>query len=253
MGEVVSGEHDSIWLRPQRGTRGPTPEYTRDRIAAAAIALADDRGLVAVTMRAVAVALGTGPASLYRYVATRDELIELMVDAAHSELTDTRTEFDDGSASGTGTAWLDALLGLARESRDTYMRHPWLVDTAGMNIPLGPHAVGYLERAVSALADLDVSARTKLEAIGVLSGLVPLLARAEITQRQAGSSLPQWQRAQAAYLGRVVADGLHPHLAAALVAGAAESVGAEASGEAGGDDGTFDRIVTRVVTGLFEQ
>jgi len=247
MGEAVSGENDSIWLRPTRGTRGPAPEYTRDRIAAAAVALADDRGLAAVTMRAVAVALGTGPASLYRYVATRDELIELMVDAAHSELTDGRPDAEPG------TGWLGSLLALARESRDTYMRHPWLVDTVGMNIPLGPHAVGYLERAVAALADLDVSARTKLEAIGVLSGLVPLLARAEITQRQAGSSLPQWQRAQAAYLGRVVADGRHPHLAAALVAGAAESGGTQVPGEAAGDDGTFDRIVTRVVTGLLEQ
>lgn len=50
----------SIWLRPERAGRGPTPTFDRDRIAAAGIALADADGLPAVTMRAVAVALGAG-------------------------------------------------------------------------------------------------------------------------------------------------------------------------------------------------
>ncbi len=75
----------SIWTRPERAARGPAPEHSRAEIAAAGVALADRRGLAAVTMRSVAAAIGAAPASLYRYVATRDELVELMADQVYGE------------------------------------------------------------------------------------------------------------------------------------------------------------------------
>ncbi|MEV0400428.1 TetR/AcrR family transcriptional regulator [Actinoallomurus sp. NPDC050550] len=225
----------SIWLRPERGARGPAPEYSRIRIAAAGVALADADGLGAVTMRAVADALGTGPASLYRYVATRDELIELMINEVNGEI--------DLAAPGAGH-WLQDLLTLARQGRDIYLRHPWLLDAGGLDDPIGPNAVDYLEHALAALAGVDTDPRTKLEAIGVLNGLVALLARAEIAQGTTGRTLPQWQRDQAAYLSEVVKAGRHPHLAAALAARPPEDDPAES---------LFDRVITRVLTGLLRQ
>ncbi|HEY5843670.1 MAG TPA: TetR/AcrR family transcriptional regulator, partial [Mycobacterium sp.] len=77
---------DSIWTRPDRGTRGPRPEHSRTEIAAAAIVLADSGGLDAATMRAVAGALGTTAGSLYRYLSSREDLLDLMIDAALGEL-----------------------------------------------------------------------------------------------------------------------------------------------------------------------
>src|SRR5690349_18998544 len=79
-------DEESIWTRPDRGTRGPRPEHSRAEIAAAAIALADSGGLAAATMRAVAAELGTAAGSLYRYLSSRDDLLDLMVDAALAEL-----------------------------------------------------------------------------------------------------------------------------------------------------------------------
>ena len=61
----------SIWTRPERAPRGPVPEHSRAKIAAAGILIADADGLGAVTMRSVAAAVGTGPASLYRYVVRK--------------------------------------------------------------------------------------------------------------------------------------------------------------------------------------
>ena len=70
-----------IWERPERATRGPAPSLSRQEIATAAVTLADRRGIEAVSMRSLAVELGVGATSLYRYVVRKDELIELMVDA----------------------------------------------------------------------------------------------------------------------------------------------------------------------------
>ncbi|MFC1419419.1 TetR/AcrR family transcriptional regulator [Streptacidiphilus cavernicola] len=231
------GAAHSIWLRPERAGRGPAPEYGRDRIADAGVALADADGLAAVTMRAVALALGAGPASLYRYVATRDELLELMADRANAGIR---------YSPGTGD-WLADLLELARQSRRVYLAHPWLLDLLSARTPLGPQAVRYLEHALAALSGLDgVAVRTRMEAVGMLGAVVAALARAEAAQRLTGRTLPQWQAAQAEYLGHVVATGEHPHLAAAL-AGAAQE------GRSRGEEppeALFDRVVTRVLTGL---
>jgi AcrR family transcriptional regulator len=223
----------SVWLRPERTGRGPAPEHTRADLARAAVELADGGGLGAVTMRSVAAAVGTGQASLYRYVANRDELVDLMADHVNAELSYERLP------SG---GWLTDLLELAHQSRGVYLRHPWMLDVTRARAPLGPRAVDYLEQALAAMADLDVPYRTKMEAVGVLGGLVALLVRAELDHRAAGQSVPEWQQAQTAYLATVLQAGRHPHLAAALAAATdAEPTPAEE---------LFDRVVTRVLSGL---
>jgi AcrR family transcriptional regulator len=68
----TSDRGQSIWTRPERSARGPAPEHSRAEIASAGVTLADASGLGAVTMRSAAAAIGTAPASLYRYVASRD-------------------------------------------------------------------------------------------------------------------------------------------------------------------------------------
>ncbi|WP_245979943.1 TetR/AcrR family transcriptional regulator [Streptomyces diacarni] len=250
----------SIWLRPVRAGKGPAPTFAREDLAAAGVALADEQGLAAVTMRAVARALASAPASLYRYVTTRDELLELMVDKVHAEM-------DVPSArSGPGADRrrpVTGLLALARESRRLHLAHPWLLDATATRRPLGPHGVAYLEQALAVLADTPGSARSKLEAIGVMNAVVASLSRAELDQAAAGrGALPQWQQAQHAYLTALATDGDHPHLVAALAAGQGAAAGQQAAGQraggVGGVDGVgeesaealFDRLVTRVLAGL---
>ena len=226
----------SIWLRPERSGRGPAPAFDRERLAAAGIDLADAEGLAAVTMRAVAHSLGSGPASLYRYVSTRDELLELMIDQVTGQI----------SYAGLGSGrWLDDMLILAGGSRRLYLAHPWLLDALASRSPLGPHTVTYLEHALAALDGLPLSPRAKMEAIGVLNAVVTALARTEVTQRLAGQTMPQWQQAQTEYLVQVITSGRHPHLAAALT-GAAPDAGHEPAEQ------LFDRIVTRVLRGLLQ-
>jgi AcrR family transcriptional regulator len=223
----------SIWLRPERSARGPAPEHSRAEITAAAVALADAAGVGAVTMRSVAAAIGTGPASLYRYVATRSELLELMADQARGELTYAGTSSAEPAV---------RLLALAREGRALYLRHPWLLDIPAAPIP-GPNAIAFIEHALAALMDVDLSGPAKLETIGLFSGAVRLLAQTEIEQRQAGQNAAQWQSELAAYLAQIAAAGQHPHLAAILT-------GPPSTAPARQPDDLFERAMARILDGL---
>nr|WP_239112986.1 helix-turn-helix domain-containing protein [Streptomyces anulatus] len=216
----------TVWSRPERGARGPAPERSRAQITAAALALADAEGLAAVSMRALAQRLGTGPASLYRYVGSRDELLDLMADAVAGELD---------LSGATGGDWLDDLVGLALQSRDAHVRHPWLADLNDRRGEvLGPHAIDYLDHALGILAPAPGTAGQKLEAVGLLGGLAVLFARREAaatstgdpaaatsTGGPAGDLATGDPAARAAHLAAVAAEGRHPHLLAALTAAGA--------------------------------
>src|SRR5215472_7517901 len=73
----------AAWGVRGRPHKGPKPGLSLDRIVAAAVHVADTEGLAAVSMSRVATELGAAPMSLYRYVAAKDELLALMVDAAY--------------------------------------------------------------------------------------------------------------------------------------------------------------------------
>lgn len=223
----------SIWTRPERAPRGPVPEHSRAEIAGAGIAIADADGLGAVTMRSVAAAVGTGPASLYRYVVNRGELLELMADQARGELGYAT------AAEGPPTA---RLLAIAREGRALYLRHPWLLDVQAAPIP-GPNAVTFIEHVLAVLDGTDLPGPARLEAVGLFSGTVRLVAQTEIEQLRAGQDVIQWQAELAAYLTGIVSAGRHPHLAGAL---------AEAPVSDGpvSQEDVFDSAMTRILAGL---
>ncbi len=231
----TSGGGASIWMRPERSARGPAPEHSRAEIASAAVTLADTSGLAAVTMRSAAAAIGTAPASLYRYVATRDELVELMADQVHGEFSYHQP------SSGRPVA---DLLRLSQQGRAMYHRHPWLLDLpATGNLP-GPNAVAFTEHALAALAGADLTGPAKLETIALFSGTVRLLAQTEISQQRAGQDTTQRQGSLAGYLAQIAAAGQHPHLAAALA-------GQPSHGDtARQQQPLFDHAITRILTGL---
>ncbi len=226
----MMAKQPSIWTRPERAARGPAPEHSRAEIAAAAAALADASGLAAVTMRSAAAAIGAAPASLYRYVATRDELVELMADQVYGEYRYAEPEPGRPVAN---------LLRLAQQGRAIYHRHPWLLDVPATGSLPGPNAVAFIEQALAALAGTGLTGPAKLETVGLVSGAVRLLAQTEISQQRAGRDAAQWQSSLAGYLGQLVAGGRYPHLAAALAEAAADD-----------PEPLFDRALARILTGL---
>src|ERR1700727_1834999 len=112
----------SIWLRPERSCVGRPAQLSRAEITAVALRIADAEGLDAVSMRRVAAELGTGAASLYRYVETRDELLDLMTDATAAEYDLTPPPPGHPGA----VDWLAGLVALGEQGRAILRRHRWL-------------------------------------------------------------------------------------------------------------------------------
>jgi AcrR family transcriptional regulator len=212
---------ETIWTRRDRGARGPQPEHSRSEIVAAAIALADGNGLTAVSMRAVAGALGTTAGSLYRYLSSRDDLLDLMVDAALAEL-----QLGRQSAGN----WLDDLVALAHQQLALYRRHPWLVPASRRSGSFGPNAIDYFEDCLRIMVPLSCGTARKLEAVAMMTGVVSLFARAAPTS-QARVPLNPFANAD---------PERHPNLSAAL--GEAAEVGVH--------EDLFERTVRSVLRGL---
>jgi hypothetical protein len=134
------------------------------------------------------------------------------------------------------------LLRLAHQGRAMYLRHPWLLDVPATGTLPGPNAVAFIEHALAALAEVELTGAARLETIGLFSGAVRLFAQAEIDQRRAGQDTAQWQDSLAGYLGQIAGDSRYPHLAAALAD--------PAKSPTDGHEPLFDRAMTRILTGL---
>ena len=93
----------------------PKQKLSRERIAAAALALADREGFAEVSMRRVALELRVGTMSLYYYVKTKDDLVAAMDDALMAEAIVPSLPKD----------WRRAIMLIARRTHGIFTRHPW--------------------------------------------------------------------------------------------------------------------------------
>lgn len=197
----------TAWLRPPPASVGPKPEYSRERIAAEAIALADAQGLDAVSIRRVARGVGSGPASLYRYIGSRGELLELMMDAVAGE-------YDLGPLGDSPAAQLVAL---ALQGRSIMRRHRWLPPLLLTRPSMGPNSLAYLERALQALDGTDMAGADKLQTVAMLTAITSAFVQNETaSDTLMGQDGVPPERVR--YLSEVMGSGRYPFLTAAFTA-----------------------------------
>jgi len=208
----------TVWDRPEP-PHPPVP-LDRERIIAAAVALADEGGLEAVSVRKVAARLNAGPMRLYGFISTKDELFDLLVDEVHAEILPEEQPGD----------WREALRVLAHRTRQAALRHEWLADLLGGRPSLGPNGLAVTEAKLAALdglADID----TVMRAVETVSAYLTGAIRHEIAnlraERATGLSERDWQRAHGPHVTRMLATGRFPALAKAVHDGT--DVDAEAS------------------------
>ena len=151
---------DLLWGRRERGKRGPRAGLSADAIVAAAIRIADAEGLEAVSMARVAHKLGFTTMSLYRHVASKEELLQLMWNASALGAEDLVIE---------GDGWRSRLRTWAIIQRDVLDRHPWITQMPMAAPPVAPNSLHFVERGLATLDDTGLADADKLRIIGLLS------------------------------------------------------------------------------------
>jgi len=179
------GIFDLLWAPATRGKRGPRPSLTQDAIVRAAIDLADREGIEAVTIQRLATALNSKAMSLYRYVPSKEAILDLMSDAALGSAPDVR----DGN-------WRAKLSGWAAASFQRLERHPWLIELAGSARSVGPRWAAWLDVGLAAQAGLPLTAAEKLAVLTLVDGHLRSAARLRVGVKAS----PQW----AAQFGRML-------------------------------------------------
>ncbi|MEV8416229.1 TetR/AcrR family transcriptional regulator C-terminal domain-containing protein [Streptomyces niveus] len=136
----------SVWLEGKPAARGRKSERTdhptgldRDRIIAVSVRLLDAEGPAKFSMRRLAAELGVTAMSLYWYVDTKDDLLELALDSVYTEIVTLPGTADDG----TETDWRDELRELAVSYRALLVRHPWVSPLVGKFLNIGPHSMEF--------------------------------------------------------------------------------------------------------------
>lgn len=184
----------SVWLRPEPAeTRSP---LSRAHIVKVAIAILDSEGLDNLTMRRMAVELGTAATSaLYWRVATKNDLLELTVDAVIGEAA-----LDDLTGD-----WRAQLETLARRVYDVLRHHPWASQLLGSHAGLGPNYQAYAERVLEILADAGFTGEGLDAAVSAVFHYVVGAAVADAawtaTIRRSGLSNRDWAAAAGDQLG----------------------------------------------------
>jgi AcrR family transcriptional regulator len=220
------------------GTRGPRQRASVDDVVAAAIAVADEEGLTAFSMRKVAERLGLGVMSVYTYVPGRSELIGLMVDEVVGEV-------DYPAHTGDLRARMTTV---ARQLWDEFHRHPWLLQVQTSRPWIGPHASERYEWQLSAIEGIGLDDLEMDSTIAVLAGFAESAARASIeavrARDESGMSDVQWWEINAPVLARLMEDGAYP------VSGrVGAAVGAEYN-SIGSPERSFEFGIARIIDGL---
>ncbi|GHE38211.1 TetR/AcrR family transcriptional regulator [Streptomyces capitiformicae] len=197
-----------LWDTGRRPSRGPKPALTLDRIVEAAVRVADEEGLDAVSMRRVATELGTGTMSLYRYLPGKAELLDLMLDRV-------QRPSDDPADLGDG-GWRSALEALGHATLALYRRHPWLLQVNQSRPILGPSALDGMEKMLARIKSMGLSDPELVSTLILVDNYVVGAARTQLYQAEVagrtGLTDAEFWQAQLPTLEKVMASGRYPLL-----------------------------------------
>ena len=174
------GEAQSIWLRPGRTSTRGEPPLTRARIGTAAVALLDEDGIDRLTMRRLADRLAVVAPSLYWHVETKDDVIDLAVDAIFGEAEPPAAGAATAAGSGAGTGagagtgdpaadWRADVAAVLGTWRAVLLRHPWAAAVPARRKPgIGPQFLAWMEVLQATLVRAGFTGRDLLAATWAL-------------------------------------------------------------------------------------
>ncbi|WP_439656479.1 TetR/AcrR family transcriptional regulator [Lentzea sp. HUAS TT2] len=189
--------------------RGRKPTIDAADITRAAIAIADAEGLAAVSMARVAQEMGNATMALYRHVKSKDELLQLMADAAF----DDPPPLPDGGWRDKFEVWAKALLAGIRV-------RPWFLQIPLNGPPSGPKSLAWFDSALGALDDTPLQPGEKVGVVMSLMTFVHGEAWLSVALTQGFESDPaQFSRQYGQRLREIVDPHRMPALAKIVAAG----------------------------------
>lgn len=192
---------DLLWRVAQQRSRGPRPALAIEQVVEAAVAVADEGGLDALSIRSVAKRLGTSPMSIYTYVPSKAELLDLVHDHVLGELRHDYSQVPH---------WRDAMEAYVRDHLAVYSRHPWMAHLSLARTALGPNSFGVLEIQTSILSRLHLMPLQLTAGASAIDMFLNGVGRAVTDARAAASATgmtdDEWWQARAPLLADITAD-----------------------------------------------
>lgn len=231
-----------LWGDPSAAPRrkGPGRSVTVEQVVLAALSLADEEGLAAVTMRAVAERVGVSAMSVYTYVPGKAELLDLMVDGLYLRMP---------RPAWRRSAWRTRLTKVAEANRDLLTEHSWMTEVAALSRPpLGPGVMAKYEHELAAFDDTGLSDVDTDSALTYLLGFVQSHARSAHDAQRATTdtamSDADWWAANQPVLERAFDPATYPR---SVRVGSAAG---EAQGSAWSADAAWRFGLARTLDGL---
>ncbi|TLP97434.1 TetR/AcrR family transcriptional regulator [Nesterenkonia salmonea] len=199
-----------LWNGLPEPEKGPKPKLRLDQIVEAGVALADAEGLEALSMRRLARVLDVGTMSLYRYVPSKTELLNLMLDSVVGP--------SQHRLSLVGGDWRTFLTATVHEGRRLYLNHPWTLQANWSRPVLGPNSVADLELFMAGVKDLPLSDQRKMDLATVLDSYAQGTVRQEMmwinAASESGMTDDEFWGYQVPTLEREMTSGRFPMMAA---------------------------------------
>jgi AcrR family transcriptional regulator len=128
----------------------------------AALRIADQGGLSGLTIRSLAKELGAKPMSVYYYVASKDQLLDLLVDVVFAEIDLPHAEGD----------WRVEMRRRARSARDRLKEHSWAIGLLESRTSPGPATLRHHDAVLACLRQAGLSLELTAHAYALIDSYV---------------------------------------------------------------------------------
>jgi AcrR family transcriptional regulator len=178
---------------------GRRPRVSREQVLDAALELADEGGLAAVTMASVGARLGVEAMSLYRHIGNKEEMLDGLVDRVFAEI----------EVPADARDWRDALRRRAVSARAALRRHPWAIGLMESRAQPGPATLGHHDAMTAILLNAGFDGNGVVRGYNLLDSYIYGFALQEATLP---FSSPEEMASMSEQMLAAVADA-YPHLA----------------------------------------
>lgn len=144
---------------------------TREKVLKAAVALADAEGIESLTMRRLGEVLGVEAMSLYNHVASKDDMLDGMIDVVYEEIDLPKDP----------RSWRSAMRRQAISVREALSRHRWAISLMESRVRPGPANMRHHDSVIQILLGAGFSIESALHAFSVLNSYVYGFALQELT------------------------------------------------------------------------